>query len=189
MQNFPLPEQTLSSRQFGCWLAPDNSYRPAHQRFEASSDYRFVAMLDAYRNSGGLARCPELLALLKQRSVADVAILARWIVEREVICFEWQSQTWFPLFQFVRPEFVPDPRHFPILMELACIFDSAEVAYWFASPHPDLAESKPVDLLDSDMPAVLLAARATRRSAVAALGERGRRISLSVRKRTDLGEC
>lgn len=64
-------------------------------------------MLDAYRDSDGLARCPEALALFRRRFGSDARILTRRMVEHEVVCFEWQSQTWFPLFQFRGMDFAP----------------------------------------------------------------------------------
>ena len=65
-------------------------------------DEQFIGMLNGYRGSGGLARPPEVLALFNRWRGADAATLERCIVDREVICFEWQSQPWIPMFQFDR---------------------------------------------------------------------------------------
>lgn len=53
-------------------------------------------MFNSYRGSGGLAREQEVVALFKRRCGPDLATFASWIIETEVICFEWQSQTWLP---------------------------------------------------------------------------------------------
>ncbi len=116
-------------------------------------------MLDGYRPSGGLAACPELLSLCRRHGGADVATLARWIVGRAVVAFEWQSQTWFPLFQFRAPDFAPAPRMQPLSTELSGSYNSWDAAHWFVIPNPRLGGQAPVTLLDSDPGAVLRAAR------------------------------
>jgi hypothetical protein len=45
-------------------------------------------MLNAYRDSGGLAREQNLLALSSRHCGLDADALATWIAEREVIGFE-----------------------------------------------------------------------------------------------------
>ena len=129
---------------------------------ERRADHNFVMMLDAYRGSGGLARAEELLALFRRNGGPDVTRLARWIVERKIICFEWQSQTWLPLFQFNRVDLVPDPQLNPVFEELQPVYDHWEMATWFARPNPWLAHRIPVETLGTDFPAVLGAARADR---------------------------
>ena len=127
---------------------------------ESSKDFDFVMMLDAYRDGGCLVRADELLSLFKRNGGPDVAGLARWIVERKIICFDWQAQTWLPLFQFRRLEVMPDPRPDPVLVELNPSFDQWEVATWLARPNPSLSHRAPVQTLDLDYQAVLDAARA-----------------------------
>lgn len=175
MQNSLLPGPVPSSHPFGSGIAPRHVTRPAPQAFEAEAraDHQFVDMLNAYRDSGGLARCAELLGLLMRRRGSDVATLGRWIAGREVICFEWQSHTWFPLFQFGAVDFAPDRRLRPILAELACVYHPWAVATWFASVNPWLGERLPVDLLDSDPAAVLRAAQAARSAIDAACAGQG----------------
>ncbi len=119
-------------------------------------------MLNSYRGSGGLAREQEVVALFKRRYGPDLATLASWIVEREVICFEWQSQIWLPWFQFNRFDMAPQPELGQVLAELTCVYDPWELANWFAQPNPWLADRTPVDTLASDLSAVLHAARVSR---------------------------
>jgi len=126
------------------------------------SDRQFVAMLDAYRGSGGLARSQEVLTLCRSCHGPDTAMLARWIVDRQVICFEWQSQSWFPIFQFHRPLLYPNVSLRPIFIELTCVYDQWEMAVWFARPNQWLGNRSPVDMWLFDLPAVVDAARADR---------------------------
>lgn len=129
---------------------------------ECRADHQFVAMLNSYRGSGGLARKQEVVALFKRRCGPDVATLASWIVERQVICFEWQSQTWLPWFQFNRFDMAPQPELGQVFAELTSVYDPWELATWFAQPNPWLADRAPVDTLGVDLSAVLQAARANR---------------------------
>lgn len=132
----------------------------AHTRLSQSgADDAFVALLGAYRRSGGLGRVDEVVTLLEGRGHCGVATLARWIVERSVISFEWQQQTWLPWFQFKRAEHVPDPALRAVLAELGAACDGWALAHWFARPHPALAGGAPVDLVAGDPNAVLQAAR------------------------------
>lgn len=122
-----------------------------------------MAMLDAYRGSGGLARAQEVLNMFKRCGGPGVAALARWIVSRELICFEWQAQTWLPVFQFSRQGLTPDPRLRPVFAELTQIYDHWDMATWFSLPNPWLGQCAPVDSLGSGHgSAVLDAARAER---------------------------
>lgn len=144
------------------WLAPharDIEPRAHARAFQAEADDAFVAMLGAYRCSGGLARVDDVVTLLEGSGRAGVATLARWIVERSVISFEWQQQTWLPWFQFKRADRVPAPALRAVLAELAPVCDGWAVAHWFTRPHPALAGGAPVDLIASDPNAVLQAAR------------------------------
>ena len=129
---------------------------------DRARDHQFIAMLDAYRSSGGLARAQEILAMFKRCGGPGVSALARWVVSRELICFEWQAQTWLPVFQFNRRDLTPDLRLRPVFAELTQIYDSWEVATWFSVPNPWLAQRAPVDTLRRDHDAVLEAARAER---------------------------
>lgn len=120
---------------------------------------QFAAMRDGYRASGGLATSPELLALWGPHCVTDVAMLARWIVARSVVSFEWQSETWFPLFQFRPPTLTPSIQSRPLLVELAGTRSRWELANWLITPNGQLCGQLPLALLESDGSAVLRAAR------------------------------
>ncbi len=130
---------------------------PAHR-----SDHQFIAMLDSYRDSGGIARASEVVAQSRRIFGPDAATLSSWITTREVLCFEWQWQTWLPLFQFSRVDMRPQPELGQLFAELTPVYDPWELANWFAQPNPWLSDRIPVDTFLSDLPAVLEAARADR---------------------------
>lgn len=125
-------------------------------------DHQFVAILNACRGSGGLARAQEVVALLRRHGVADGPTLANWIDGREVIGFEWQSQTWLPLFQFNRFDMTRQPELDQVFAQLNPVYNRWQLASWFARPNPWLADRMPADTLELDPAAVLQAARAER---------------------------
>jgi hypothetical protein len=129
---------------------------------ERNADHQFVAMLNSYRGSGGLARATDVVSMFAYRRGPDVATLARWIVERAVISFEWESKTWLPLFQFNRSEMKPRRELRPLFAELTPVYDAWELANWFSRPNPGLADRSPVQTIAYDLTAVLHAARAVR---------------------------
>jgi hypothetical protein len=125
-------------------------------------DRQFVEMLNGYRSSGGLARLQELVCSNWSGKEVDIAMVASCISRRELICFEWQSHAWLPLFQFNGRDMAPHPQLLPVVQELSCIFDPWELAHWFSQPNPWLSDRAPADMLLTDLPAVLQAARADR---------------------------
>ena len=130
---------------------------PAH-----CADGEFLAMLAAYRRHGGLAHAEELLALLRGDGGDGLSTLARWIAQRSVISFEWQAQTWLPLFQFTRPRMRPCAAVALVLAELAPVYEPWELTHWFARDNTWLNGRLPVDSLAHTPGAVLQAARADR---------------------------
>ena len=129
---------------------------------DCSIGRQFAEMQRAFRDHGGLARVQDLLARFKPADGANLATLARWIVKREVVCFDWQQQTWFPLFQLEARKLLLKPPLRTVLAELSPVFDHWEIANWFARANPWLANSSPVATFATDMPAVLYAARTER---------------------------
>jgi hypothetical protein len=146
------------------WPAPDGASFPLQTQIapQYRTDDEFFAMLNAYRGSGGLARAQEVFVLFKLCCRSDVATLARWIVKRKVISFDWQSKIWLPLFQFNRSDMTPQPGLSHVLGELGAVFDPWETANWFAKPNAWIADRTPADTLQRDVSAVLNAARADR---------------------------
>ena len=140
--------------------APDDPYYCGAAR--NCTDDQFVYLLNAYRSSGGLARDNELITSSRRRCGLNTGTLARWIAEREVIGFFWQSRTWLPLFQFNLPDMTLAPALGQVLAELIPVYDPWELANWFSQPNPWLADCVPAEALEPDPLAVLQAARVCR---------------------------
>ncbi len=128
-----------------------------------TDDRLFIGMLDGYRHSGGLARLQELAAAGRCGADVNIAMMAHSIAEREVICFEWQSHAWLPLFQFDLTNLRPHPTCRKIISELSCIFDPWALALWFAQPNARLSNQAPADALFGDCSIVLQVAYADHR--------------------------
>jgi hypothetical protein len=158
---YPAPRQTPALPAFFFLKPPAGSTSNEAANEQRHSDDRlFIGMLDAYRRSGGLARLQELVALGRSGTEGNIAMLARCIAEREVICFEWQSHAWLPMFQFNRSDLSPYPTCRKIIAELSCIYDPWTLALWFSQPNARLANQAPADALFADFSTVLQVARA-----------------------------
>ena len=129
---------------------------------EECADHQFIAMLDAYRASGGLAPAQEVAALFRRNSRFGTAALTRMIADAGVICFGWQSTQWLPLFQFKHDDATLQVGLSEVLATLGAGLDAWHVANWFAQPNPWLEGRTPVAVLDIDPQAVLKAARGLR---------------------------
>lgn len=140
--------------------APQAQYFDHQLEQDACTDHQFIAMLDSYRGSGGLARSQEVVAMFKRHSGSDPTTMVNWIGNKKVICFEWQSTMWLPLFQFNRLDMTLQPGLSLVLAELSAGFEAWELARWFAQPSPWLWNRSPADMLGLDPAAVLTASRA-----------------------------
>lgn len=123
---------------------------------------QFGELLGSYRESGGLACADNVLALLEGEVEQGLSMLARWIALRQVISFEWQGQTWLPLFQFDRRDMSIHPELAPIVAELCGVYDAWELAHWFARPNTTLDGLTPAEAFEDDAASVLQAARTDR---------------------------
>lgn len=128
-------------------------------------DARFLALLAAYRASGGLATGPEIAA---RRPFGGLSVLARAIAAREVIGMEWGGQRWLPFFQFERGGVAVREPVRVLVAELRDLHDlhdlhgDWDLAQWFVQPNASLDGAQPLHLLDTDFPRVHDAARALR---------------------------
>jgi hypothetical protein len=157
-----VPRPASSPKLFIGVHAPETGNILRHGEKELHADQQFVAMLDSYRLSGGLARAHEVGALFKCRCTAEAASLDSMIIEKKVISFAWQSQTWLPLFQFNRTNMAVQPEVGQVLTELSAVHDTWEQAVWFSRPNPWLSDRVPADKLLTNPHEVLNAARADR---------------------------
>lgn len=125
-------------------------------------DATFVAMLPAFRTTGGIATGEEIKQRIGQRQTGGSSRLARSIAAGELISFEWNATLWLPLCQFDLYTMEMDRGAEEIVQELASIMDGWEITQWLATPHPALHDKLPVDLLRTNRGATLNAARLDR---------------------------
>jgi len=126
------------------------------------SDRAVADVLSAFRRHGGLARGDDIADRLRQLHGTNLSALARRIVARELICFEWHGELWLPLLQFDWVDMSLQPAMKQVAAELAGVFDAWEVCCWLATPNSSLDDRAPLDVLENDPGAVLQAAREDR---------------------------
>jgi hypothetical protein len=127
------------------------------RRFDDAAS-QFEMMSRAYSRLGGLVLGDGLA--MKMREVRDqpISVLARWIVDRTVINFDWHGQMLLPLFQFDRFDMSPRKVVCDVLQTLASTHSDWGVALWFARPNGGLGGDAPIDVIDDDPAAVIQAA-------------------------------
>ena len=60
---------------------------------------RVCEMQHAFCATGGIVTGDKFSQLLLLRSDQPISLLARWIVHRRIVHFEWRGEIWLPLFQ------------------------------------------------------------------------------------------
>jgi hypothetical protein len=143
-------------------LSPPGARERPRETAPPPSHAQFCALRAAYGPSGGLARGDDLARLLEDRQQGGFVSLARVIVGREVFGFKWHDELWVPMFQFELRDLSIKRAHRPVLAELTPVFDNWSLADWFVRPNSWLSDQCPVQLLASNLLAVLNAARADR---------------------------
>jgi hypothetical protein len=124
-------------------------------------DPAFVALMDAYRPLGGIARSKEVYARAALHGVGDPAV-RRWLVGKQLFALDWSGESWIPLFQIERCSFSPKPLIASVLAELGPHWDGWQLATWFSAPNPALGGTVPAALVSVDPVSVLYAARTHR---------------------------
>ena len=119
-----------------------------------------LRMQMALHASGGVVTGDAFSVLLRCHCDQPLSRLARWIVNREIVSFEFHSR--LPMFQFVRPMLTVHSGVPQVIGELSGVFDDMELAEWFVTPNSWLAGALPADLVHADGEHVLAAARADR---------------------------
>ncbi|MCX2864952.1 hypothetical protein OOZ63_24275 [Paucibacter sp. PLA-PC-4] len=115
-----------------------------------------------FHDTGGLVSTDELLALLRERYQQPISVLARWIVDRQVVSFEARGERWLPLFQFETGSLVVRLGVEQSIRELHDVVDEGELAEWFATSNTWLRDASPASMVSIDPAAVIDAARADR---------------------------
>ncbi len=122
----------------------------------------FVALLIAYRSSGGTVRGDDLAALLQDHRQGNDVSLARMIGSGSILGFKWRETLWIPMFQFDPIDLSVTQGLREVLRELVGVIDSWQLASWFAEPNSALDGRLPAESLVHDWPSVLRAAHASR---------------------------
>nr|WP_316641056.1 hypothetical protein [uncultured Roseateles sp.] len=143
------------------WFTPGLA-APEEWVSDLPSSLGFTGLQAAFRATGGTARADDLERLLEYQRSADGARLQELIEERAVFGFRWRHSLWVPMFQFDLGDLSVRSGPHAVLEELPDDFDGWTRAAWFARPTAWLQGRRPVDVLASDLKAVLGAARADR---------------------------
>ena len=122
----------------------------------------FVALLSAYRPTGGAVRGDDLSRYLRSEEPGHLTNLARRLVSGAILRFSWRQTLWVPLFQFKESGSTVRPEVARVMDELEGAFDSWEMAVWFIQPNSSLNELRPLELLGKQDADVLEAARVDR---------------------------
>lgn len=125
------------------------------------SDELFIAMLDAFRSHGGMARWSEFEASMSRRSDNGAQLAAHWLRTDAVFAVDWGGHAWVPLFQIAPALHIPRVDVQQIADVLRRSFDEWQITAWFARPNAALGGATPVDYLVTDCACVLDAARRT----------------------------
>lgn len=139
----------------------DDVAAPSPDRCAYAHAY-FEAMFAAFQGSGGIARDDDLARWLGRPGGGESSRLSALIASGQVFGFDWHGTFWVPMFQFDRGSLSLKPGCGVVVAELKTVFDGWELARWFAQPNSSLDGRLPVDVVDSDLSAVLCAARIDR---------------------------
>ena len=124
-----------------------------------SSGRDFIALLEAFRSTGGVAPCEIAGRLLEEHQAGDAVSLAKLIHTGQALGFEWRASLWLPMFQFDTNSLMLKPGPQRVLAELPSLWSGWTLACWFAAANARLDGRRPADRLDSDLDAVLQAAQ------------------------------
>jgi hypothetical protein len=130
------------------------------RREAAQHDAAFMALLNAYRPTGGLLRRDDLAGLMVSRCSGDHTSLSRSIAAGEILCFDWNRTVWVPVFQLDRATLRVGVATRRLLAELSGAFDGWSAAHWFVASNAWLGECTPLELLGTHLDAVVDAASA-----------------------------
>jgi hypothetical protein len=140
-------------------LQPEPDY-PPHGATQSRS--RLSAMECAFLPAGGIVSGDCFCQLMRHGLDQPISVLARWVVDRDVVSFEVHGQIWLPMFQFEPSNLRVRPGVQKVIEELRSVFDEWELAEWFAHPNCCLDGQTPASQVVRDEQAVLQAARTDR---------------------------
>ena len=127
--------------------------------FDVPSGRGFIALLEAFRATGGTAPGEIVGRLLEEHQVGNAVSLAKLIYTGQAFGFDWRDSLWIPMFQFDVNDLVLKANARRVRAELPSLWSGWNVATWFAAPNARLDGRSPADRLDSDLEAVVQAAQ------------------------------
>ena len=119
----------------------------------------FIAMLEVYRPTGGMAPGNFLCQSLQEHQRGDLGQLARLIGDRRIFVLDWRGDSWIPMFQFDADDLSYKAGPALVRAELAGLDSGWAIASWFAQPNAQLGGRLPAEVVDLDLGAVVDAAR------------------------------
>jgi hypothetical protein len=131
-------------------LAPDLDATPSRRSF--------VALLSAFRATGGIERGADLAWLLDEYHDTGLGSLASRVTSGEVFGFDWRDTFWVPMFQFDLNDMAVRRGVQQVRLALDREADGWALATWFARGNDCLRGRLPVDVLDTHPSAVMAAA-------------------------------
>lgn len=146
-------------------MPPQPAQQPSHLAAPISSyptPLGFVALLSAYRPTGGTVRGDDLSRHVLSEEPGHLTNLARKLVSGSILSFPWRQTLWVPLFQFSPGSSTVRAPVNRVMDELSDAFDSWEIAVWFVQPNTWLRGQRPLDMLDRPDADVVQAARTDR---------------------------
>jgi hypothetical protein len=120
----------------------------------------FIALLAAFRATGGTAPAEIVDRLLQARPTGRAVSLAQLIDTGEAFGFEWRRTVWIPMFQFNPDDLSVKADAQDVRAALPSQWSGWSLASWFAAPNARLDGRNPVDMLGRHLHDVLLAALA-----------------------------
>ncbi len=126
----------------------------------APSGLAFIALLEAFRATGGTAPGEIVARLLEEHHVGNAISLAKLVYTGQVFGFEWRGKRWIPMFQFDENDLALKVGAQRVLAALPSRWSQWRLASWFATANARLDGRSPADMLESDLDAVLSAAQA-----------------------------
>src|SRR4051812_2803306 len=118
---------------------------PAQHPFRRIENEALLEMCHAYDAHGGVASGDQIAAELVSYCDQPIAIVARWIVRRDVVNFASRSDILIPRFQFSAADMKVRPVVSRVIAELEGVFDDWEIAQWFAQANVGLCNERPLD--------------------------------------------
>jgi hypothetical protein len=135
-----------------------SSNRRWAEDLHAPSGRGFIALLEAFRATGGTVRAEIVGQLLQHHQAGDTVSLAKLINGEQVFGFPWRTSLWIPMFQFDVDDLSLRTGVQRVRAKLPPLWSAWTLASWFAAPNECLHGRSAVDMIDLDLDAVIRAA-------------------------------